>query len=153
MDDLGNIVYVLAVVGYMIYRVFAGKTAKPKPQGESRKQEGSTIEDILKQLTNQEDGKEVFETQPVSTRDEHEGHIHEAEPFLSVDAPPKPKREYRMSASEMVNHTRATLKKKTSKSDLKNHVDEVVDELAEGVDLRRAVIYQTILETPYLRHV
>ena len=44
MDDIGNIVYVLAVIGYMLYRVFAGK--KKPQQGESSPRKGSTIEDI-----------------------------------------------------------------------------------------------------------
>jgi hypothetical protein len=31
-----------------------------------------------------------------------------------------------------------------------SYVDEVVEELSNGVDLRRAMVYHTILETPYV---
>ena len=151
MDDIGTIVYVLAAIGYMVYRAFSGKKPKTQPQYDSEKEEGVTIEDILKQLTNQEEEKEIRSPEPAPVVDEHKGHVHNAEPFLTVDAPPKPKREYKMSQDEITQHKRVSEHLNESKSNEVIYVDKVVEELSEGVDLRRAIIYQTILETPYLR--
>lgn len=153
MDDIGNVVYVLAVIGYMVYRAFAGKKPKTQPQRESEESKGVTIEDILKQLTNKEEESESWSPEPVPVVDEHKGHVHDAKPFLTVDAPSKPKREYKMSQDEISRHKRVSERLNESKSNEELYVDRVVEELSEGVDLRRAIIYQTILETPYLRQV
>lgn len=152
MDDIGNIVYVLAVVGYMIYRVFAGKKKVPQ-NGQRTPKKGTTIEDILREFTHQEEAEEYGEPVPGKERSGHEGHVHDAEPFLSVDAPPKRATEYKMSKSEITDHHRVSNRKVKESEEEETYVDQVVEELSNGVDLRRAIVYHTILETPYLRHV
>ena len=152
MDDIGNIVYVLAVVGYMIYRVFAGKKKDPK-KGQTTPKKGTTIEDILREFTHQEEAEEYIEPVLVEERPGHEGHVHNPEPFLSVDAPKKRATEYKMSQSEVADHKRVSSRKVKESQVEEIYVDQVVEELSNGVDLRKAMIYQTILETPYLQHV
>ncbi|MFT4680751.1 MAG: hypothetical protein ACI9YU_000582 [Flavobacteriales bacterium] len=151
MDDIGNIVYVLAVVGYMLYRVFAGKKKAPQ-KGQATPKKGTTIEDILREFTHQEDAEEYVEPVPVEVRPGHEGHVHNPEPFLTVDAPKKPAVEYKMSQSEIFRHQRSDEQlEKESQEEEETYVDQVVGELSNGVDLRKAIIYRAILETPYLR--
>lgn len=151
MDDIGNIVYVLAVIGYMLYRVFAGK--KKPQQGESSPRKGSTIEDILREFTQQEETEQQVEPVVSENRPVHEGHAHNPEPFLSVDVPQKREAEYKMSQSEVAQHRRVSERKIMNTEEDESYVDEVVEELSNGVDLRRAMVYHTILETPYIPHV
>ncbi|MFT4525312.1 MAG: hypothetical protein ACI85F_001465 [Bacteroidia bacterium] len=150
MDDIGNIVYVLAVVGYMLYRVFAGKKKAPQ-KGQATPKKGTTIEDILREFTHQEDAEEYVEPVPVEVRPGHEGHVHNPEPFLTVDAPKKPAVEYKMSQSEVANHKRVSNRQMQESEEDETYVDQVVEELSNGLDLRKAIIYRAILETPYLR--
>jgi hypothetical protein len=148
MDDIGNIIYVLAVIGYMIYRVFAGK--KKPQQDESSPRKGSTIEDIIREFTQQEETDRQVEPVVSDNRPSQEGHVHNPEPFLSVDSPKKREAEYKMSQSEVVQHRRVSNRKIMKIEEDESYVDEVVEELSNGVDLRRAMVYHTILETPYV---
>jgi hypothetical protein len=55
-----------------------------------------------------------------------------------------------MSQSEVVQHRRVSNRKIMKIEEDESYVDEVVEELSNGVDLRRAMVYHTILETPYV---
>jgi hypothetical protein len=58
-----------------------------------------------------------------------------------------------MSQSEVAQHRRVSERKIMNTEEGESYVDEVVEELSNGVDLRRAMVYHTILETPYIPHV
>ena len=58
-----------------------------------------------------------------------------------------------MSTGEMGSHR---IKRKVVEEvteELENPLSDYVSELSEGVDLRKAIIYQAILETPYIQRV
>ena len=165
MDDIGNIVYVIAVIGYLIYRAVGGGKKKPQQQSQqTQKRKGTTIEDILKELNDQIEPETVEERKPeqvparpipsIERTHPHRGHVHDAKPFLDVDNPhTELAADYRMSTGEMGSHR---IKRKVVEEvteELENPLSDYVSELSEGVDLRKAIIYQAILETPYIQRV
>lgn len=166
MDDIGNIVYVVAVIGYLIYRVVGGGKKKPQQQPTSTpRKKGATIEDILKELTEQQEVEPVFsEPEPVrepvrrtvsaERTEPHKGHIHDPQPFLDIDNPhTELSANYKMSSSEMGSHRIKRKHVEKVGANEKISTSEYINELSEGIDLRRAIIYSAILETPYIERV
>ena len=167
MDDIGNIVYVIGVVGYLIYRAVGGGKKKPANQQPSPapKQKGNTIEDILKDLNQQlspESPKRKAKPQHVEARPirstertrPHKGHVHDEKPFLDVDNPHRElSADYRMSTSEMGSHRTRRKAIKHDELEVENSLSGYINELDEVMNLRKAVIYQAILETPYIQRV
>lgn len=166
MDDLGNIVYVIAVVGYLIYRAVGGAKKKPQQQPTSApRKKGTTIEDILKELTEQQEVEPVVvEPEPikepprraasVERTDPHRGHVHDPKPFLDFDNPHQElAADYEMSSSEMGSHRIKRKHVEVEEPQEKNSTSEYINELSEGIDLKKAIIYRTILETPYIQRV
>lgn len=166
MDDIGNIVYVIAVIGYLIYRVVGGGKKKPAQQpANATKRKSTTIEDILSELNEKFEPETVQEerrSDPVEARaipsaeriEPHRGHRHDEKPFLDVDNPHvELPADYQMSSSEMGSHRIQRKEVKIKEAETENPLSEYINELSEGVDLRRAIIYQTILETPYIQRV
>lgn len=163
MDDIGNIIYVIAVVGYLIYRAVGGGKKKPTQQPtQAPKQKGTTIEDILKELNQQMETDPEPQPEPVQARpvrsvertEPHRGHVHDKKPFLDVDNPHRElSSDYRMSRSEMGSHRIKRREVKKTGPSARNPLSEYINELENGVDLKRAIIYQTILETPYIQRV
>ena len=165
MDDIGNIIYVIAVIGYLIYRAVGGGKKKPTQQpSQAPKRKGTTIEDILKELNQQMETDPEPDTQPepvqarplrsMERTDPHRGHVHKAIPFLDVDNPHRElASDYKMSSSEMGSHRIKRKEMKNSGQSARNSLSEYVNELENEVDLKRAIIYQAILETPYIQRV
>ena len=150
MEDFGNIVYVLAAIGWFFwnaYRKSQQKAKSPKkverrsqpPPSEPKSEPFKSLEDfILQQFDEEKPVKPQME--PVKVKDDGFLHSDLTHSHLAAD--------YKMSQGEMQSHR--------VQRQVKPLVVEVVEEeslmdrvLPRGFDLQQAVILNAIMERPY----
>ena len=150
MEDFGNIVYVLAAIGWFFWNAYkkSQKKAKPQkaPQGRTEPRQAETERGTIKSLEEiilqqLEGHKEpVPEVEPVKVKDDGFLRSDLTHSHLAAD--------YQMSQSESKSHrvqrqVRLLVKEEEDEESL---IDRI---LPEGFDLQQAVVLNTILERPY----
>lgn len=152
MDDFGNIVYVLAAVGWFVWNTYKksqkgdGKEGQPvskkKREGQSfdREQPARSLEDIIME---QLEGKKRPEPVPVTKSSNNQ------DKFLSMDLTHSHLSEsYKMSDGEMKSHRvqRQVPKLKVEELEEETLMERVVP---SGFSLQQAIVLNAILERPY----
>jgi hypothetical protein len=148
MDEL---IYILVLVAWVAYSIFNAKQKKkqkeqqaksaPKPQpqyetAEPQKPKRSVLEDLF--------GEEFFEELQVEEEVSYKKEVPVKEPALTSyqpQAPEKPDEEVYKSASQLIREMKDEEMESITVDGDENPV--------KGFDLRKAVIYSTILERPY----
>lgn len=162
MEDFGNIVYVLAAIGWFLWKTFGKSSEKNAPQPkrsrpkpvvqEAAKPVASTLDELFEQFG--VDTKEVRQPkkQPVS-----------AEPVKAVRRPSRIRNrgflnvdlthshladDYQMSSGEMQSH-RVERQVRVLEAE-HEETETLMDRLMpNGFDLRQAVVFDAVLNRPY----
>lgn len=163
MEDFGNIVYVLAAIGWFLWKTF-GKSDEQKPVAKKRRSNPvpdvgpgeqprtSTFQDLLDQL-----GMDEPRTQPVPSNSSTasptklgRGNVRSRNKgFLSIDM----KRthldtDYQMSVSELQGHRIQRQMRVTEEQETES--ETLIEQLMpNGFDLRQAVVADAVLNRPY----
>lgn len=156
MEDFGNIVYVLAAIGWFLWKAFSKSSEKnvsrqnkdvPRTlEEEAVEPNASALDDMLEQFGVKRK-QEVVRSQPVdrkrvSNRMRDKG-------FLSTDLTHShlPK-DYQMSVGEMQGHrVERQVRVLETEEDRTETLREVL--IPDGVDLRQAVVLDAVLNRPY----
>lgn len=153
MDDFGNIVYVVAALGWFLWNAYrkmkGGDEQVPQPAKGSRKAEPSekewestrSLEDlIMEQLGEKPKPKPVV--QPVS-RDNSSKFLKSdlTHSHLSDD--------YVMSSTEMKSHRVERQVRRGVKIEEEEEVNLMDDLFPAGLDMRQAFVLNAVLERPY----
>lgn len=152
MEDFGNIVYVIAAIGWFLWKTFkksddgakkpASKPRRSSMPEEPRQSPVQTLEEmILEQLG--ERPKPQVQTRSRSTETSNK------EKFLSTDLTHSHlPNDYQMSVTEMKSHwvERQVEPLRTEDEEHESLFDQL---LPNGFDLRQAVVLETILQRPY----
>lgn len=162
MDDFGNIIYVLAAIGWFFWNAYKkskqGKEARPtKPQRSSESQTTEETENepfrsledmILEQLGGTEEKPKPVVVEAASTNTPRH---RNQDKFLNTDLDHSHlSPDYQMSVSEGKSH-RVQRQVERMKVRAEEKEQSLMDELFpdEGFDLRKAVVLSTILHRPY----
>lgn len=156
MDDLGNIVYVVAAIGWFLWNTFkksqeGGKRKQPptqpksvpQPQKEWRPADAKSLEDLLREQLNPSQPKPQQQPVPVKTPKKRET-------FLKTDLTHHHLKEnYQMSKGEMAPHR---VERQVRKMQLEEEPEEetLLQRMFGGeLDIRKAVVLNAILERPH----
>jgi len=159
MDDFGNIIYILAAIGWFFWNAYRKSqqgekqnernphTKPSKPQtidNESSDPFKSLEEMILEQINGEKDDPNPI---PVEVTPKHQNQ----DKFLSMDLQHSHlPNDYKMSVGESGSHR---VKRQVERLKEQEEIQEqsLLDELFpnEGFDLRKAVVLNAILERPY----
>lgn len=161
MDDLGNIIYILAAIGWFFWNAYKKsqqgkekKTTKPqkRPQQETVVEVDDPFKSLEEMILEQLEGKkEEPKPAPVEVvREKPSRHSNEGK-FLNADLDRSYLTEnYQMSVNEGKNtriHRSAESRKTAEATERPYLMNELFPE--EGFDLRKAVVLQAILDRPY----
>lgn len=135
MDDIGNIIYVLAVVGWFIWNMYS-KSKKAKqpersrsdvPGREEQPSSSNTFEELLMEQFGLEKEEEPEPEQPETV----------SEPVRKLEPEP------------VFANARSDRRKRSIQT-IELEEENLMDELMpDGFDLRQAVVMQAILDRPY----
>lgn len=150
MDDLGNIVYILAAIGWFFWNAYrksqAGKKAEDKtiPTNDTSENERGLFESLEDLVQEQFGDENEPEPEPVVAE------VKSTSVPNAQKTSMQPGVEYVMSEGEMGSHRNKKPQKRIEVKELENEkslMDEMFPE--EGFDLRKAVVLNAILERPY----
>lgn len=150
MDDLGNIVYIVAAIGWVAWNTYNKSLKKKDEQPSSQpKQYVDTYEDKQPARSFEEIVRKQFEqnhqSRPVPVARVNKNQ----DKFLNTDLTHSHLSEsYVMSSSEMKSNRaqRQTQKKRVMETEDENLMEHL---MPNGFDLRQAVVLNSILERPY----
>jgi|GEM_PF-988383 len=154
MDDLGNIVYVVAAIGWFLWNTYkksqeGGKRKQPakqqrptaQPQREWRPADAKSLEELLREQLN----PTVQTPKPLPVKSPKK-----RETFLKTDLTHSHLNEgYQMSKSEMGGHR---VERQVRKMHLEEEVEgeTLMQRMFGGeLDMQKAVVLNAILERPY----
>ena len=155
MEDFGNIVYIIAAIGWFLWKTFkksdgasTEKPSKTSSRDSSKRQERPTTFESLEEMIREQLGEQKHtETEPkvipVPVQRDNRSK------FLSSDLTHSHLSEnYKMSVSEMKSHR---VQRQVQPSKVKQeHQESLMDQiLPDGFDLRNAIVLEAILKRPY----
>lgn len=150
MEDFGNIVYVIAAIGWFLWKTFkksddgakkpASKQGRPSMPEEPKQSPIQTLEEmILEQL-----GEKPQPTPAPIIRERPN-----RDKFLSTDLTHSHlSNDYQMSVTEMKSH-RVDRQVEPLRNEDEEYGSLMEQLLPNGFDLRQAVVLETILQRPY----
>lgn len=149
MDDFGNIVYVIAALGWFAwnaYRKMKGNDQQaPQPSGREDEQweQPRSLEDlIMEQLGEKPKPKAKPVAQPIKQDNSSK--------FLSTDLTHSHlSADYVMSSTEMKSHRVERQVRKGLKVEADEEVSLMDDLFPAGLDMRQAFVLNAVLERPY----
>lgn len=159
MDDFGNIIYVIAAIGWFFWNAYE-KSQDGRPDGQPKsapqpqpKSKRKTAFDTLEELIKEQMGEEVTrEPEPVVAKPEPiQRKQRNRDKFLNLDRTHQHlSDDYVMSVGESGSH-RVQRQVTRLKTEASIEEKSVMDELFpnDGFDLRKAVVLNAILERPY----
>lgn len=161
MDDFGNIIYILAAIGWFFWNAYnksqVGKrkpstTNGPKPENQASGDD-KTFKSLEDLILDQIGGNEEKESQPVrvDTVSNQSRRYRNEDKFLNLDLTHSHLTDdYQMSVSEGGSHR---VKRQVERLKVREVEEDgsLMDNLFpnEGFDLRKAVVLHSILDRPY----
>ncbi len=159
MDDFGNIIYVLAAIGWFFWNAYRKlqqgekqkgrksqeKTLKPQPFETERSDPFQSLEEmILAQINGQKEEPKPVHVETVPKHQNQDRFVN-----LDLEHSHLP-HDYKMSVSESGSHrVKRQVERLKEREEIQEH--GLLDGLfpQEGFDLRKAVVLNAILERPY----
>lgn len=153
MEDFGNIVYVIAAIGWFLWKTFRKsedadkKKSKSAPRRPTEREEPKTspVQTLEQMILEQLGERPEPKPEPVPIVRERSNR----DKFLSTDLTHSHLSEdYQMGVSEMKSHRveRQVEPLKVIEEEQESLVDQL---MPNGFDLRQAVVLETILQRPY----
>ena len=155
MEDFGNIVYIIAAIGWFLWKTFkksdgasAGKPSKTPSGDAGNRQERPTTFESLEEMIREQLGEQKqpeLEPKAVPVPVQRDNRSK----FLSSDLTHSHLSEnYKMSVTEMKSHR---VQRQVQPSKVKEEYQETLMDqiLPNGFDLRSAVVLDAILKRPY----
>lgn len=156
MEDFGNVVYVLAAIGWFLWKTFSKSSEKnvsrqnkdvPRTlEEETVEPNASALDDLLEQF-GVKTKQEVVRSQPVDRK--RASNRMRDKGFLSTDLTHSHlSKDYQMSVGEMQGHrVERQVRILETEEDRTETLREVL--IPDGVDLRQAVVLDAVLNRPY----
>lgn len=158
MDDFGNIIYVLAAIGWFFWNTYrksqkaqeaAGNKTKPQVKPRTANAEPKPVEETrsLEDIIMEQLGQRKEEPKPVPVEVKKPSR---REKFLNLDLTHSHlSDDYEMSRSEMQGH-RVERQVRVLKTGDEDDSETLMQRLMpEGFDLRQAVVMEAVLNRPY----